>query len=105
MPAKFQNPFIEKSAVAMSGQITVAATGTAVQGPNIDNSSGNGFAVSGMPANTKPVYIGNDGAGDVSTANGFPLNPGDTMVLSVRNLNEVWFDVEVNGEKIAWLKL
>ena len=88
-------------ATTKSGQVTVAAAGTAVQGTDMP---GHLFALKAHPDNTDAAYVGNV-SGDVTNANGFPLEPGETIVLVVSNLNELWFDVDVNGEKVCWLKL
>lgn len=87
----------------LSGQITVTTAGTAVQGPD---EPGRRFAIVAAPANTGAVYIGNDDAGDVTSANGFALSAKEPHVeLTVANLNHFWFDAAVNGEKLCWLKL
>ncbi len=87
-------------ATACSGLITVATAGTAVQGPNVTNLGG--FWVKAHPNNTDTVWVGNDGAGDVANTNGFPLNPGEAILISVTNLNSLWFDADVSGEKLCW---
>jgi hypothetical protein len=85
-----------------SGQITVTTAGTAVVGTT---ESGNLFAIKAHPDNTDVIWVGNDGADDVSSANGFPLEPGETIVLNVSNLNKLYFDADVSGEKVCWVKL
>ena len=91
---------------ALSGHVTVTTSGTAVQGPATTN--GELFALKGHPDNTDTVWVGNDGAGDVSSSNGFPLNAGETIIIDVvdtGNLSGVWFDADVNGEKAIWIRL
>lgn len=87
---------------ACSGQITVATAGTAVRGT--DASGLNGFLIKAHPNNLKPIWFGNDGAGDVTKDNGFPLQPGESVIVSVSNLEDLWFDAENNGEKVCWHK-
>lgn len=82
----------------LTGQITVATAGTAVQGTS---TAGARVAVKAHPDNTDTAWVGNDGADDVTNANGFPLNPGEGIVLP-GNLNQYWFDTDVSGEKICW---
>lgn len=91
---------------AISGQTTVttagtevvlAAAGTRVNGP---------VAVKALPTNTGVMYVGNDGAGAVSNASGFPLSAGEVIVYEyVGDLNTIWVDASVNGEKVAWAML
>jgi hypothetical protein len=89
--------------VAISGIITVTTAGTAVQGP--DTYSENGFMAKAHPDNTDTVWVGNNGSSDVSSTGGYPLNTGESVPVGVTNLNEAWFDADVNGEKICWLKI
>jgi hypothetical protein len=88
--------------MSLSGQITVTTAGAAVQGTDIP---GGLFCIKAHPDNTDTVWVGEDGAGDVSSSNGFPLNSGEAVVLQVANLNHLWFDADVDGEKICWLAL
>lgn len=84
---------------ARSGVITIATAGTAQAGPA---TAGISVAVKAHPDNSDTVWIGNDGAGDVANTNGFPLNPGEGVVLS-GNLSQFYFDADVSGEKLCWL--
>lgn len=85
-----------------SGQITVTTAGTAVAGPAVDGSA---FAIKAHPNNTKPIWIGNDGTGTVSTTTGFPLQPGEGLVLAMPSLSLLRVNAEVNGEKACWVRL
>jgi len=88
---------------AISGQITVAEAGTAVQGPNVLLT--NGTWIGGHPDNTGNVAYGNDGADDVNMSNGVVLEPGHFgPPAMVANLNEIWFDVATSGDKFCWFK-
>lgn len=96
---EWQTPAISV-ATACSGQITVSSAGTAVQGP--DNANTNGFYLKAHPDNTDTVWIGNDGANDVTSSNGYPLNPGEQLIVAVANLSSLWFDADVSASKICW---
>lgn len=87
-------------ATACSGQISVATAGTAVQGSDVTNPAG--FYLKAHPDNTDTVWVGNNGAGDITNLNSYPLNPGEQILVSVANLNQLWFDSDVNGGKICW---
>jgi hypothetical protein len=87
--------------MADSGQITVSAAGTAVQGPN---TVGLFVAVKALVGNAGNVYVGNDAAGDVTSANGFELAPGEGVVVN-KNLRGLWFDAATSGDKLSWLVL
>ena len=91
--------------MTLSGQKTITAAGTAER--LHDGLVVNGAVmVKALPANTGTAYIGNDGAGDVSSANGLPLSAGDAAVFAfVGDLREIWLDTTVNDEGVAWLIL
>jgi len=90
--------------MALSGQKTVTTAGTAValgaqaiRGP---------LAIKAFPTNTGLVYVGNSGNNDVDSNTGYHLSKNEEVVLkSVTNLSDVWVDVAVNGEGVAWLDL
>lgn len=89
---------------ARSGQITVAAAGTAVAGPSTP--LGRRFALKAHPDNTDTVWIGNDGENDVTSSNGFPLDPGEGVIVEVRrSLAEFYIDADANGGKVCWAVL
>ena len=83
-----------------SWQISIATAGTAVPGPDVGNP--NGFWLKAHPDNADAVWIGNDGSGDVTNANGYPLDPGESVLISVTNLKRLRFDSDVNTEVICW---
>jgi len=87
---------------ARSGQITVTTAGTAVQGTDVDM---DGVYLSGIDGNTGLVYVGHDGAGDVTAANGYELSATKQIFLSVTNLKELWFDAATSGDKVAWIEV
>lgn len=84
---------------ARSGQITITTAGTAVQGTF---STAKAVAVKAHPDNADTVWVGNDDAGDVTASNGFPLDPGEGLVLT-GGLSDAWFDADSNGDKVCWL--
>ena len=87
--------------MADSGQITIAVAGTAQQGPA---TGGLFVAVKALVGNAGNVYLGNDAAADVTSANGFELAPGEGVVLN-KSLDSLWFDAATSGDKLSWLKL
>ena len=50
------------------------------------------------------MWIG-EVSGDVTKNNGYPLNPGEQIILELANLDHLWVDSEVNGEKVCWIRL
>ena len=90
--------------MALSGQKTVTTAGTAV---NLGSQAvSHGLLVKALPDNTGLVYVGNDGAGDVASTNGYPLSAGEVLIFEhVSNLGAIMVDSAVNGEGVAWLIL
>ena len=88
---------------AYSGQITVATAGTAVQGP----ATGQGiFLLAASVANTGDYcYVGEDGAGDVSSTTGFVLEKSTNQVYFNGDLNSLYFDSDTSGDKVCWLRM
>jgi hypothetical protein len=90
--------------MAMSGQTTVTTAGTEVI-LNADQAC-NAVLIKAITANTGIMYVGNDGANAVSSTTGYPLSSGEApIVLEVKNLNQIYVDASVNGEKVAWIVL
>jgi hypothetical protein len=89
---------------ALSGQKTVAAAGTAVVLGTIQVNAP--VMIKALPGNTNTVYVGNDGAGDVTSSNGCALAAGDAIVMAyMGNLGALWVDAAVGGEGVSWLAL
>lgn len=82
-----------------SGQKTVAAAGTAVQVGT--DTAKHHYLIRALPANTGNVYIGNDGDGDVTSANGYALDSTDQIEFHGR-LSDLYLDVDTNDEGICW---
>lgn len=90
--------------MAISGQRTVTTAGTAVQlgTAMIDGP----VMVKALDTNTGVVALGNDGANDVTVANGLRLEAGEVVVLEwVHELGTLWLDSAVNGEGVSWMAL
>jgi hypothetical protein len=90
--------------MALSGQKTVTTAGTAVAlGSQVIAGP---LMVKALPANTGLVYVGNDGASDVTSSNGYPLAAGDQVIFDhIANLSNIYVDSAVNGEGVAWIAL
>jgi hypothetical protein len=90
---------------AKSGQKVVTTAGTAVvlaasreiEGP---------ILIKALEGNTGKIYVGNDGANDVTSANGYELGAGDSLQLNyVSNIASIYIDSSVNGEGVSWTLL
>jgi hypothetical protein len=89
---------------ALSGQKTVTTAGIAVALGT--QAIGGPLAVKALAANTGVVVVGNDGASDVTTANGFQLSAGEVIIFDhVAHLGNICLDSAVNGEGVCWLAL
>lgn len=81
--------------------ITVTTAGTPVQGPDATNPGG--WVLKAHADNTDTVYF--MFWGQTKAAKGFPLNPGEAMIVPVSNLSTLGFDADVDGEKLHAAKL
>ena len=86
---------------ARSGQITVTTAGTAVVGTA--TAKYEGFYVKALAGNTGIVYVGNDGADDVTSGNGYELSPGQDIYIEAENLADLYFDSASDGDKFCWI--
>lgn len=89
---------------AISGQKTVTSAGTAeALGTAVVHSP---IMVKALLANTNNVYVGNDGAGDVTSGNGIELDAGEVVVFDyVSSLSALIVDADTNGEGVSWIAL
>uniref|UniRef100_A0A6M3LAR4 Uncharacterized protein n=1 Tax=viral metagenome TaxID=1070528 RepID=A0A6M3LAR4_9ZZZZ len=89
-----------------SGQTTVTTAGTAVRLSSATIRCTR-VTIQALDGNTGAIYVGNDGAGDVTSANGFVLGAtagtNDRLTLDVADLAKVWIDSAVNGEGVSWI--
>ena len=89
---------------ALSGQTTVATAGTAVQLSSTELRANGPVIVKALSGNTGLVYVGNDGAGDVTSSNGFELDGGESVVFDyVGDLRSIYVDAATNGDKVCWI--
>lgn len=89
--------------MAMSGQTTVTTAGTEVKLNS--HQPCKAVLIKALPTNTGIMYVGNAGDDTVSSSTGFPLSKNETVVVETLNLNNIWVDASVNGEKVAWIIL
>ena len=85
----------------LSGQITVTTAGTAVVGTSTGRYRG--FFIKAMAGNTGIVYVGNDGADDITATNSYELSAGDQVYVEVEDLADLYFDSASDGDKLCWL--
>ncbi len=80
------------SATIVSGQIKIAATGTAVQLPS--NALVNGIVIKARSLNAAAGFVGSASVTrtDDGTGNGFALLPGEAMSYATSNSSAVWIN-------------
>lgn len=91
--------------MALSGQKTVTTAGTAVQ-LGTQATLGGEVVIKALSTNTGLIYVGNDGAGDVASTNGFVLSKNEWVeldVCKVSSLAAIWIDSSVNGDGVSWI--
>lgn len=88
-----------------SGSLTVTTAGTAVKGPANPAAEGAkllSFYLKAATTNTAIVFVGESG-GTVTSITGFSLAAGDTVLVEVNSLDELWFNASADGQKVLWL--
>ena len=91
----------------LSNVTDIPTAGTAVQ---ISNTPRRVLSITFIaPAgNSGAVYVGNDGAADVSATTGVPLTPGQSFdfnfgVFGISvPISDFWVDGATNGNDVAW---
>jgi hypothetical protein len=83
-----------------NGQTTLTSAGSA----EIISNTGTcrGVTIKALPSNTGFVYLGDS---NVSSANGYILEAGESMSLDVSNTAVVYFDATTAGEGVGYVGL
>lgn len=83
------------------GQKTVATAGTeeALVASSVSLVAGL-VEIKALPANTGVMYVG---LNPVTSATGFPLSAGESVVLHINDLQTIYIDSTVNGEGVAYI--
>ena len=79
--------------------VTVTTAGTEVQ-VSATSVPIKGITIKALAANTGTMYVGSS---TVASTNGYPLAAGQAISFDISNLNTVWVDASVNGEKVSYL--
>ena len=87
----------------LSGQKSVTTAGTAVQA-GTDETVRN-YMLRAEPSNTGDIFIGNDGDGDVTAANGLALAKTDPPIPFRGRLSDLWVDADNNGDTLCWMRV
>lgn len=64
------------------------------------NPAASGVLVKALTSNTGTIYIGGSG---VSSANGFPLEAGDSVTIPVDDANKVYAIASIDNQALAWI--
>lgn len=72
------------------------------QGPDVG--SGTGFWLKARSGNTGNVYFSYVSASSDADSTGFELAAGESIQVQIKNLNELYFTADTDGNQIAWMK-
>ena len=86
--------------MAVSGQITIATPGIAIQGPS---EPGSIFLLKAHPSNTGLISV-ISGLTSGSTS-GFMLASGDQVIRECANLSGLYFDATIPNSIAMWFKI
>ena len=92
------------SVLILSGQVAVTTAGTAVQ---FTTTPPGKYQIKPLGGNTGSyIYVGNDGAGDVTSSNGYQIKKAlDEIIVSVTNLNQLWLDADTDGDGACYMRI
>ncbi|MEM2191358.1 MAG: hypothetical protein QW540_08030 [Archaeoglobaceae archaeon] len=72
--------------------------------PNAPTPLGSGEVISVMikaeSTNSGRIYVGSS---EVSETNGYPLEPGEVIIVNIDNLNKIWLNASVSGDSIRFV--
>jgi hypothetical protein len=87
----------------VSGQKDVTAAGTAERLLTAGTFTKR-VHIKAKSGNTGDVYIGQDGADDVTSSNGLILSQGEGITLNVNDaVAKIWIDAGTNGDGVSYL--
>ncbi len=101
--------------VAVSGNTAVASAGTAVilAATTVAYRYVRTLQIKADSDNAGTIFVGNDDAGDVTTGNGYPLIPGETLSIDITSRNAMgderldissfWIDSASGTPSISWI--
>ncbi len=101
----------------VSGQQDVAAAGTAeaLVASTVAYRYVREVTIKAKPGNAGNMYVGNDNANDVTSTNGYPLAPGDSISFSFVNfpgsgderidLNSIYVDADTSADDVQFIAL
>ncbi len=84
-----------------------AGSATAVQLADVD---GQFIILSALSTNAGNVYLGNKStvtvpAGTTDLTSGIPLEPGETLILPIHNLSQIWIICDNAGDDLSYMAL
>ena len=80
--------------------VTVTAAGTPEQGSDVPVPDGVALNIRAHPDNTGDIYLGSSSAYALSSSSNHTLLAANqSEAWQVRNLNRIWFNSSVSGEK------
>lgn len=80
-----------------SAKATVTTAGTRVQ---LTSQGCTSVTLKASRLNNGTVYVGGS---TVAAANGFELEPGDSLTVDVTNANLVWIDAQASGDYVTYV--
>ena len=90
-------PMEENPSAMAVGVITVGTV--AVAGPDVTLARDRAVVLTAEVANTASVFVGRS---DVATDTGFEITPGGGLVVTVKNLNALYFISSVANQKVRY---
>lgn len=102
---------MSKSQLKLKNEVvTVSSAGTAVRAKSSTHHTWN-VVIQAKNSNTGLIYVGNDGADDISSTEGFQLAAGQSLNLNAElffsshveyvDLSKIWIDADTSGSSVV----
>lgn len=83
--------------IIRNGKATVTTAGTRVA---LGSGTVHAVVVRALSTNTDVIYVGNS---SVAAANGYTLEPGESIGIAIDSLSRVYLDAVVSGEGVVYV--
>lgn len=64
---------------------------------------GHSLLIKALKGNSGIAYIGAEGKAKKATGGGYPLSAGDSVLISVKNAQKLFYSFDTKDDRLAWL--
>lgn len=94
---------LENPELLSAGVKTVTTAGTPEQLPKLLIPYDKYVVLKALSSNTGTLYIGNTPLEASDTTKAYPMTAGEIVEIKIKDLGQLWIDVAVSGNGLAWI--